>query len=103
MIYPFTIAESAIPMQNARFRNLTFPFVIAALLILAGVFVASQIALPIKSDAMDAPASTYCTQVLPLIKDAGAACSKLDRDQICYGSRTVDVEFMDGTSTVSFL
>jgi hypothetical protein len=46
-----------------------------------------------------------CNEILPYIQSASAACSKVGRDQICYGSRTVDVEFNNGNhaDTNSFL
>src|SRR5688572_15916176 len=97
--------ESVIPMQNSQPRKSIVPFVAFGTLLIIAVAGFTRIVASVNPDAEKAQASAYCSQVLPSMKQAASACSGLERNQICYGSRSVEVEYADNTNTtnVSFL
>jgi hypothetical protein len=82
-----------------QMNKLIYAFFVLAGLLLAVIFMPSSATIQAMQKATATPIPLKCNQVLPFVQKAGTACSKVDRDQICYGSRTVDVEFAEGTDS----
>src|SRR5579859_5762459 len=83
-------------VSRKRFRHFTFGIFF---LILLTVLVVMQNPLDAIAQATATSVPIKCSQIIPqAVKNLSASCNNLNPDQVCYGNKSLAVQFLDSAT-----